>query len=45
MTGSGSNNECLGLFSSGMSTDKDGTRDVTKFRKSLVQPTLSTSMF
>ena len=33
MTGSGSNNECLGLFSSGMSTDKDGTRDVTKFQK------------
>lgn len=33
MTGAGDNNECLGLFSSGMSTDKDGTRDVTKFQK------------
>lgn len=33
MTGSGSNNECLGLFSSGMSTEKDGDRVVTKFQK------------
>ena len=33
MVGTGTDNQCKGLFAQSMSTDKDGVRDVTKFQK------------